>query len=228
VPYPFAHPAAVLPLVRPMGRFAVPSALAIGSIVPDLWHFVPLVDRAASHSLAGLVWFCLPAGLLVYVLFHVLLKEPLIALISPRLASFSPRGLPRVAWRAVVVSLLVGALTHLIWDELTHSNSAEGPNWLQHVNTLAGSGVLGWWIAAKLRHAAIPAHAPRLSAFSRTSVLIGLLGVALIAALGSADAPLGRDLAALRHFVRTTGFAALHAFVIGLLVYCALFQRKMP
>jgi Domain of unknown function (DUF4184) len=62
VPYPFAHPAAVLLLARPMGRFAVPSALVIGSVIPDLWYFLPFVGREASHSPAGLFWFCLPAG----------------------------------------------------------------------------------------------------------------------------------------------------------------------
>jgi len=50
VPYPFAHPAAVLPLARPMGRFAAPSALAIGSVLPDLWYFVPLADRAEEPA----------------------------------------------------------------------------------------------------------------------------------------------------------------------------------
>lgn len=94
MPYPFAHPAAVLPLARPMGRFAVPSALAIGSVLPDLWYIVPLVDRADSHSLAALFWFCLPAGLLSYVLFHRLLKQPLIALLSTRLGRFACAGLP--------------------------------------------------------------------------------------------------------------------------------------
>lgn len=227
VPYPFAHPAAVLPLARPMGRLAAPSALAIGSMVPDLWYFVPFVERAASHSGAGLVWFCLPVGLVAYVLFHLLLKEPLIALISPRLAAFTPRGLPPAPWRAVVVSLLVGALTHLAWDALTHSNNPMAHNWAQHASTLTGTLVLAGWIARRLRGAPIVAHAPRLPAFSRACVFLGLFGVALVAALGSADAPLGHDLATLRHFFRTTGIAAAQAFVIGVLIYCAVFQRKM-
>lgn len=224
MPYPFAHPAAVLPLVGPLGRFAAPSALAIGSIVPDLWYLVPLVERAASHSIAALFWFCLPVGLTTYALFHLLLKQPLIALISPRLAAFTPPGLPPAPWYAVVVSLLVGALTHLVWDGLTHF---ESHRWVQHANTLGGTAILGWWIAGKLRRAATPGHAPRLPAFSRACVLLALCGVALIAALWSADTPLGRDLITLRHFLRSAGIAALQAFVIALLVYCALFQRKM-
>jgi len=46
-------------------------------VVPDLWYFVPFADRADSHSLAALFWFCLPAGLAAYALFHLLLKQPL-------------------------------------------------------------------------------------------------------------------------------------------------------
>ena len=35
MPFTFAHPAAVVPLLRPLGRYGVLSALVIGSIVPD-------------------------------------------------------------------------------------------------------------------------------------------------------------------------------------------------
>jgi hypothetical protein len=69
VPYPFAHPAAVLPLAR----FGVPSALVIGSVAPDLWYLLPFIDRAQTHSLSGVLAFCLPAGLLLYLLFHFVL-----------------------------------------------------------------------------------------------------------------------------------------------------------
>ena len=59
MPYPFAHPAAVLPLARLLGRAGSPSALAIGSMIPDAWYFVPGLVRADSHGAAGLLWFCL-------------------------------------------------------------------------------------------------------------------------------------------------------------------------
>ena len=104
MPYPIAHPAAVIPLVRPMGRFAVPSALVIGSVSPDLWYFVPALERADSHSPAGLFWFCLPVGFAVYFAFHLLLKEPLLAL-APRFAAFYRPGLPRAPLYAVALSL---------------------------------------------------------------------------------------------------------------------------
>jgi len=225
MPYPFAHPAAVLPLARPLGRFGVASALAIGSIAPDLWYFVPFVERGDSHSVAGLAWFCLPAGLLVYALFHLFLKQPLIALLSPRLRAFTPARLPAVPWSAVIVSLLAGTVTHLAWDGLTHSYD-EGwrHNWLQHASTASGTLVLGWWIWRKLRRA--PAAPAALSPLARAATLLAFVAVAALAALHEA-APPAPDLYALRQFLRTGGLAALEALGAALFIYCLVFQRKM-
>lgn len=223
MPYPFAHPAAVLPLVPLMGRFAVPSALVIGSIAPDLWHLAPVVDRADAHSLPALLWFCLPAGLLAYVLFHLLLKEPLVALISPRLGAFACRGLPAAPWHAVVASLLVGALTHLIWDALTHSNdhTIDGPNWFQHANTALGAAILVWWLWRKLR--TIPRLPARLSAFHRGCAALAIGGAMAISALSSADSWLALD----RQLLKSVGIGALQGLAGALLVYCLIFQRKI-
>lgn len=226
MPYPFAHPAAVLPLARPLGRFAVPSALAIGSMAPDLWYFVPFLGRDESHTLAALGWFCLPAGLIVYTLFHRILKQPLIALLSPRLGAFTPAAMPEVPLRAVMVSLLAGALTHLAWDALTHSydDGLQRHNWLQHASTALGTIVLGWWAWRRLRR--VPAAPGPLSPRVRAGILLVLLGAASLAAWATAEAP-AADLLALRQFLRTAGFAAVQALSVALLVYCLLFQRKM-
>lgn len=225
MPYTFAHPAAIIPLARPMGRHAVPSALAIGSISPDLWHFVPLVERPESHSIAGLAWFCLPAGLVLYTLFHLLLKQPLIALIAPRLGSFTPPGIPEVPLRAVVISLLVGALTHIGWDALAHATE-EGwrHNWLQHASTVLGSVVLAGWAWQKVRRA--PSAPDLLSPFARYFTLAFLLGAAAIAAGLPAEPP-ASDLVELRRFVRSTALDAMYGFGAALLLYCLLFQRKI-
>jgi hypothetical protein len=54
VPFTLAHPAAAVPLLRPLGRRGLLSALVIGSMAPDLWYFVPFdVTRADSHSPAA-------------------------------------------------------------------------------------------------------------------------------------------------------------------------------
>jgi len=214
-----------------MGRFAVPSALAIGSIAPDLWYLFPFVGREETHSFAGLAGFCVPVGLALYLLFHLFAKQPLIALISPRLGTFTPARLPRAALTAVLLSLVAGALTHLGWDELTHSYDALFPrfNWLQHGSTALGTVVLSWWGAQKLRDA--PAAPPVLSTRARLWIAAGLLGAAGAAAFHTAQAPSHdlpfHDLPALRHFMRSAGFAAFEALAVALFIYCLAFQRKM-
>lgn len=222
MPYPFAHPAAVLPF----GRFGVPSALAIGSVSPDLWYLVPLFDRSETHSLAGLVWFCLPASFALYILFHLVLKEPLIGLISARLSTFACRGLPARSWGAVALSLLVGIVTHIVWDALTHSNTpGRGVNWVQHANTLAGTAILAGWIWRKLR--LIPALPPRLSVLARLGAFAAFAVAGFLWALVSADISPVLDLAAVRHLLRNAGIAALQGFSLALLIYCFVFRCKM-
>ena len=223
MPYPFAHPAAVLPLAR----FGVPSALAIGSVAPDLWYLVPLVDRAETHALAGLFWFCLPAGVALYLLFHLVLKEPLIALLSPRLSAFACRGLPARSWTAVILSLASGIATHFIWDAPTHANTPRpSVNWLQHANTAVGSAVLAWWIWRKLR--SVPARTPRLSLAARLGAFAAFVGVGLLWTLGSAEISPAFDLVGTRHLLRNAGISALQGFSLALVVYCFVFRCKMP
>jgi hypothetical protein len=140
VPYPFAHPAAVLPLARPMGRLGVPAALVIGSMVPDAWYLVPGMVRADSHSFAGLFWFCLPVGLLAYVGYYRILR-------NCRIPAFPPI--------AVACSILVGALTHVAWDAVAHSYAYEGVHVLQHASTVFGAAFVVWWCSGSVRLAAM-------------------------------------------------------------------------
>jgi hypothetical protein len=223
VPYPFAHPAAVLPLARLMGPLAVPSALAIGSIVPDLWYFVPLATRDQSHGIPALLWFCLPLGAAAYFLFHLLLKQPLIALLSPRLGAFACAGLPRVPAYAVAASLVAGALTHIAWDSLVHYPQ---PPWLQHASTALGTALLAGWIWLKLRKAQVPAGTLRLSPAARICIMLGALGVTALVAACTADVSPALDRATLRHLLRTAGIAGLEGFAAALLCYCALWQLR--
>jgi Domain of unknown function (DUF4184) len=127
MPFTFAHPAAVLPLRRFCQGRLVWSAVVIGTIAPDLEYFIRLTPRARlTASLpVGLVWD-LVGGLLLFMLFHGLVKKPATLLLPARhLRAIWPivveksrltvgRGL------AIGASLLVGAGTHRLWDSFTH------------------------------------------------------------------------------------------------------------
>src|SRR5262249_12717329 len=176
-------------------------------MTPDFAYFLPLgVSRGQSHSLAGLLWFCLPVGGVTYALFHGLVREPVIALMPSSLAarlSAVPSPAPRGVRGALVIglSLLLGALTHIAWDAFTHRGGvavAALPSLqavvfrvgrypmpvyriLQHASSLLGLGVLArssWrWLATAPTARAVP---PRpLSAVTRAAIAIGILLIAV-------------------------------------------------
>ncbi len=172
MPLTIAHPAAVVPIKRALGGWCALSALVIGSMVPDFAYFLPVgVSRTVSHSSGALIWFCLPVGCATYVIFHLLLKEPLLSLVpalAHRLSITRPelRRLPDTSWVVVASSVLLGAVSHLAWDSFTH-DGAPGVQAvpllelelfsvggyqvfvykiLQHGSTLLGLGCLAWWL----------------------------------------------------------------------------------
>jgi hypothetical protein len=167
MPFTLAHPAAAIPLRRVLGSYAVPSALVIGSLAPDLSNFLPVrIPRGETHSLAALFWFCLPVGLAVYLAFHGFVKRPLVSLLPSYLrrrlipVAEPSHTFPAASPAGVVVSLLAGASTHILWDGVTHSGvplarslgvllqplgatGAFGENALQLLSTALGFLVLG-------------------------------------------------------------------------------------
>jgi uncharacterized membrane protein YjjB (DUF3815 family) len=228
MPYPFAHPAAILPLIGPLGRCAVPSALAIGCMIPDAWYFLPLLERDDSHSLGGLLWFCLPAGLLAYLAFHLLLKQPLLALLpeptAAKLAAYASPRLPRAPWRAVLLCLLIGACTHVVWDAISHASRV-----LQHGSTVVGTAVVAGWIWRRLER--IPARAlPRVLVLSpalrrSTLALLVLLSIGW-AGWGAATETiaLAADAAGLRGALRSAGLAAMQGLGLSTIGYAILWR----
>ncbi|WFE24994.1 DUF4184 family protein [Solwaraspora sp. WMMD791] len=165
MPFTGSHVAAVLPLTRT--AWLVPSALVIGSMVPDLPYFLPLpVDATLTHSLVGVLTVDVILGLLAVAVWHGLLVRFLTA-ISPaplrkRLpppAARRPRSAHRVAM--LVASLVLGASTHVLWDSFTHDGmwgathidwlaephfGTAGYRWAQRVSSVVGAAVVTVWL----------------------------------------------------------------------------------
>ncbi len=133
MPFTLAHPAAVLPLMR---RPFDGLALACGAIAPDIPYYIraaplvvtaeswyePFTNATVSHSAAGLVPVTLPLALVAYLLLRAT-RRPLIWLTRGEWSApvdARPELPPRVGrWAWVAISLLVGALSHLVWDSAT-------------------------------------------------------------------------------------------------------------
>jgi hypothetical protein len=122
--FPLAHPAAVLPLRRLCPRWLSFAALVIGSLTPDAGYlFQAWRMDAFSHSLKGSIGFCLPVGLLALLAFYAL-RSPVVRILPEpyRRALLPPSQKPCVPVLAVLVSLLIGIWTHLLWDSCTHKD----------------------------------------------------------------------------------------------------------
>jgi len=258
MPFTLAHPAAAVPLARPLGRFGVVSALAIGSVAPDAGYFMPLpLPRAGSHSLPGLFLFCLPVGLAGYLVFHVLLKHPLAALtpgfVQARLAfAAGPAGrLPPAPWSGVLLSLLAGAATHLVWDSFTHFGTplaAALPvlrtrvffafghpvylcQLLQHVSTVLGVALLVRWTWRWLREAPVQRlmPAPALSLGTRCAVLAPALLLSGAATFGTAAGVAERvpTLWHLESLARSAAVSGMSVLGLCLLVFAILWHARL-
>ncbi|MFQ5708101.1 MAG: DUF4184 family protein [bacterium] len=122
MPNTYVHPAAVIPLAH----LGLPlSALAVGSVAPDFnAYFAP--SSRFGHTMAGVFLSCLPLGLAVLLAFHYLLKHPMLSLLPrsqqqrllPVANQFHLSSFKDILW--VFVALLIGVVTHLVWDSFTH------------------------------------------------------------------------------------------------------------
>jgi hypothetical protein len=128
MPFTLCHPAIVLPLYRCRRSMSLPG-LVIGSMAPDFVYFFSLgISGSFTHTPLGVPLYCLPAGLLLYVVYEVLAREPVLDWL-PRAISTRMGG--PVHWplrdaRSVIIvvgSLAIGAASHIAWDSFTHANT---------------------------------------------------------------------------------------------------------
>ena len=127
MPFTFSHPAVVLPLIR-AGLKLSATGLIIGSIIPDFEYFIRMRDWSRySHTLVGLAWFDLPLAILVCFIYHLIVKNYLFdnlpLFLKERVIKFKSFQWTKYFlknWGVVCISILVGALTHLLWDDFTH------------------------------------------------------------------------------------------------------------
>jgi len=165
MPNPIAHPAAAIPFTRVGLVF---SALVAGSLSPDFGYFVEGPTPFYMYTLPGLFLFNLPVGLFLLWMFHTLVKWPLLSLFPVSLQrrlyrhaqgfSFGP---PK-RFLLIILSVLVGSITHVIWDSFTHSYGWAAENFaflsmrfngmplysmLQDLGSLVGIILLIYWFA---------------------------------------------------------------------------------
>lgn len=243
MPFTLCHPALVVPLYRRTARFTSLSGLVIGSMAPDFPYFVPIpgLNGSLSHSWAGLLLYCVPAGLLLHLLYYALLRPGFLAwaprVLASRMAPH-PQVKPRDAREAVILlaSLWLGAVSHIVWDGFTHWDSAlvqhvyalQAPvavggaivpvyKLLQHGSTLVGFLVLGWYVRAWAGRTAPRAVPARRLDRRRRELAAGAIAVA---GMAGALAGLLHPAATLEHTLYYVAVTSVDCAAIVIVLLC--------
>jgi hypothetical protein len=197
MPMTAAHPLAVLPLRR--WRLDT-TCLVIGSMSPDFEYFLRVEEvSSVSHTLLGLLYFCVPITIAAAYLFHRVLKRPALQ-VAPwrtRFAMFAERPWPTQPLWILALSALIGAATHWLWDGITHADGY-GPTHLaflriqvhgmlvhrilQHSSTVIGLTILAIVVGRALA-GVTPVPVP---AASRRQKIVWVVAIAACTALALA------------------------------------------
>jgi hypothetical protein len=157
MPFTFSHPAAVLPFAFLPARWISLTGLVIGSTAPDFEYFFRLnIYSAYSHSIPGMFWFDLPLTIMLAFVFHAIVRDQLVenlpAFLTRRLLvfkNFSWTKHFKQNFLVVIISIIIGIATHLLWDHFTHQTGQFVLliDALKNSYTITGYSIPGYTIA---------------------------------------------------------------------------------
>ena len=173
MPLTFCHPAIVLPLKKLKSNWFSMTGLIIGSMSPDLEYFSRMEILAThSHLFLGVLYFDLPIALIYCFVFHLFVRNILINHLPDffkerftQFLNFDWINYFKKNWLIVIVSIIIGAYSHLFWDAFTHEwgyfaklipalqevwftkpIEVKGYKFLQHFSTFLGAIFIAFWI----------------------------------------------------------------------------------
>ena len=128
MPFTFSHPALILPARYLPNRFYSFTGLIIGSMAPDFEYFLRMtVGSIYSHTFWGIFYFDLPVGISLCFIFHNVVRDQLIDHLPVGLRerfwdlkTFQWNEVFKASWKIVFISLIIGAASHILWDDFTH------------------------------------------------------------------------------------------------------------
>jgi hypothetical protein len=247
MPFTLSHAAAAIPFRRTR---LIMSAVVMGCFVPDFPHFLFLARHIPfTHTIAGMFVLDLPVGLALLWLFHEFMKQPMLMFLPSgvrrRLTSsvntFPFRPSERLA--LIVLSILTGTATHILWDAFTHRGSWICEHWtffqgwvelpvtgkiqmynlLEYASTFLGAAVVVVWIlywyrttkpSAKLVVETVDPVYRRI--FVAALPVLALLGGAL---WSWQKHGIHRQIRPIMHFTSGMLVSATTFFLLGLLAY---------
>ncbi|MGM7699376.1 DUF4184 family protein [Microbacterium sp. A84] len=180
MPFTPSHAVVALPFLRtPL----IPAAIAIGAMTPDLPLFLRGfgITYNFTHTIANIIWTGVIA-LGLFLLWRIVLRPATRELSPSWLARRLPDEWSQEPWDAarlaigvgknrfypllLAVSLLLGVISHILWDLFTHEERwgsellpaladqwgpLQGFKWLQHGSSVVGLLIIAIWALLWLR-----------------------------------------------------------------------------
>ncbi|OAL75812.1 phospholipase [Acinetobacter sp. SFB] len=123
MPFTISHAVLAPPLAKLTGYRLPISALAIGSMTPDLYRLFTSESYEIAHQWQGLIFPNLLIGLGFCLLWYALYRPVIfrwIGITKPLDCDSFDKMMGFIL--SVIMALIVGISSHLIWDGLTHSD----------------------------------------------------------------------------------------------------------
>ena len=205
MPFTLAHPIATVPIWLGSKQKLHLASLAIGSMIPDADYFLLLYPtKTIGHTFLGIFLQGIPYSLVLLLVIRYVLLRPFLALIPLQLAQrftpprkYFPLQIPQLC--NIILSIAIGAATHLIWDAFTHTGDSgvhaeflKSTIGLPHIYELLhyGGGIFGLvtlsWLLANWLHQAelhqrVETLAPGWRVLAIIEIVYCALGVAWVA-----------------------------------------------
>ncbi|MCP9766662.1 DUF4184 family protein [Lacihabitans sp. LS3-19] len=142
MPFTLSHVVAVLPFRHQVRKYFSISGLIMGSMAPDFEFFLRnTLYGIWGHTFKGIFFFDLPISILLCLIFHYWVRDKLI-LFSPNFIKSRFIDYLGFDWTdylkshliKVIFSVLVGILTHFVWDNITHEPNYVSPFYLSFLS----------------------------------------------------------------------------------------------
>jgi hypothetical protein len=207
MPFTLSHIAAVLPFRKYTPKKLSFTALVIGSMVPDFEYFVRMTLYGHyGHTFSGIFLFDIPMGMILYCLYQGIIQQPLIKHLPPFLfVRYSNTLIPdwseylRSRFLFILLSLIIGIITHFIWDGFTHDDEYQVARYvpfllqnvpfrghllpvhfiLQILSSIVGLMIIFFWIFLQPRQSVQPLPVVQLVKFWLL-VIVGTLLIGYI------------------------------------------------
>lgn len=127
MPFTFSHTVAAF-LFKPWLNKLSLTGVVLGCMAPDFEYFLRMrMQGEFGHHIAGIFLFNLPVSILVALVFHQVIRDEMIGhspwFLKKRVLIFQNLdwfGYLKNHYLMVIISILFGIFTHLVWDAFTH------------------------------------------------------------------------------------------------------------